>query len=70
MSGSELLQIVSYEDINWDSLKGIPQNALDRAKVHSFHFPGHIYQYKNGVAEVEGNLILMVCTIAMRTVSV
>ena len=41
MSGSELLQIVSDEDINWDSLKGIPQKALDRAKVHSFHFPGH-----------------------------
>ena len=56
MSGSELLQIVSDEDINWDSLKGIPQNALDRAKVHSFHFPGHIYQYKNGVAEVEWQL--------------
>ena len=56
MSGSELLQIVSDEDIDWDSLKGIPQNALDRAKAHSFHFPGHIYQYKNGVAEVEWQL--------------
>ena len=56
MSGSELLQIVSDEDIDWDSLKGIPQNALDRAKAHSFHFPGHIYQYKKGVAEVEWQL--------------
>ena len=36
MSGSELLQIVSDEDIDWDSLKGVPQDAFERAKVHSF----------------------------------
>ena len=27
-----------------------------RAKVHSFHFPVHVYQYKNCVAEVEWQL--------------
>ena len=56
MSGDEVLQVVSDEDVDWDSLKGIPHDALDRAKAHSFHFPGHIYQYKNGVAEVEWQL--------------
>ena len=52
MSIDEVLQIVTDEDIDWDSLKGLPQDAFDRAKAHSFHFPGHVYQYKNGVAEV------------------
>ena len=52
MSIDEILQIVTDEDIDWESLKGLPQDALDRAKAHSFHFPGHIYQYKDGVAEV------------------
>lgn len=56
MSIDEVLQIVTNEDIDWDSLKGLPQDAFDRAKAHSFHFPGHVYQYKNGVAEVEWQL--------------
>ena len=56
MSIDEVLQIVTDEDIDWDSMKGLPQDAFDRAKAHSFHFPGHIYQYKNGVAEVEWQL--------------
>ena len=56
MSIDEVLLIVTDEDIDWDSLKGLPQDAFDRAKAHSFHFPGHVYQYKNGVAEVEWQL--------------
>lgn len=56
MSIDEVLQIVTDEDIDWDSLKGLPQDAFERAKAHSFHFPGHVYQYKNGVAEVEWQL--------------
>ena len=56
MSIDEVLQIVTDEDIDWDSMKVLPQDAFDRAKAHSFHFPGHVYQYKNGVAEVEWQL--------------
>ena len=56
MSIDEVLQIVTDEDIDWDNMKGLPQDAFDRAKAHSFHFPGHVYQYKNGVAEVEWQL--------------
>lgn len=56
MSIDEVLQIVTDEDIDWDSMKGLPQDVLDRAKAHSFHFPGHVYQYKNGVAEVRWQL--------------
>ena len=56
MSIDEVLQIVTDEDIDCGSLKGLPQDAFERAKAHSFHFPGHVYQYKNGVAEVEWQL--------------
>lgn len=56
MSGSETVQCITDDDIDWDSLKGLPQDAFDRAKAHSFHYPGHVYQYKNGVAEVEWQL--------------
>lgn len=56
MSIYEELQIVTDEDIDWDSLKGLPQDALDRAKAHSFHFPGCIDRYENGIAEVRWQL--------------
>lgn len=56
MSIDEVLQIVTDEDIDCGGLKGLPQDAFERAKAHSFHFPGHVYQYKNGVAEVEWQL--------------
>ena len=36
MSIDEVLQIVTDEDIDRDSLKGLPQDAFERAKVHSF----------------------------------
>ena len=37
-------------------MEGLSQKILARAKSHSFHFPGHIYQYQNGIAEVEWQL--------------
>lgn len=42
MSGSETLQCVTDDDIDWYSIKDLPQDALDRAQRHSFHFPGYI----------------------------
>lgn len=36
MSIDEVLQIVTDEDIDRDSLKGLPQDVFERAKVHSF----------------------------------
>ena len=41
MSIDEVLQIVTDEDIDWDSLKGLPQDAFDRAKAHSFQYARH-----------------------------
>lgn len=66
MSIDEVLQIVTDEDIDWDSLKGLPQDAFERAKAHSFHFPGHVYQYKMAWQKWNGSLTLMVCTIVMK----
>lgn len=56
MSGSETLQCVTDDDIDWYSIKDLPQDALDRAQRHSFHFPGYISEYKDGVAEVRWQL--------------
>ncbi len=56
MSVFEVLQTITDDNIDWNSLKGLSQKILARAKSHSFHFPGHIYQYKNGIAEVEWQL--------------
>ena len=56
MSSSETLQCVTDDDIDWYSIKDLPQDALDRAQRHSFHFPGYISEYKDGVAEVRWQL--------------
>lgn len=55
-SSSETLQCVTDDDIDWYSIKDLPQDALDRAQRHSFHFPGYIYEYKDGLAEVRWQL--------------
>ncbi len=56
MSAGETLQTVTDEDIDWESIKGLPQDVIGVAKRHSFHYPGHIYKYTNGVAEVDWQL--------------
>lgn len=52
MSETEVLQMVTDADIDWESLKGLPEEMVDRARRHLFIFPGCIYSYENGVAEV------------------
>lgn len=52
MSASEILTNVTDEDIDWDSIKDLPQDVVERVKYHSFHFPGCIYKYENGIADV------------------
>lgn len=56
MASSETLQCVTDDDIDWYSIKDLPLDALDRAQRHSFHFPGYISEYKDGVAEVRWQL--------------
>lgn len=47
------LVTVTDEDIDWDSLKDLPENAIARATAHNAMFPTLIYGFHNGVAEVE-----------------
>ena len=52
MSASENLLNVADEDIDWESIKGLTQDVIDRVKCRSFHFPGYIYDYENSIAKV------------------
>lgn len=52
MNEAAILQTVSVDDIDWESLNGLQQDAIERAKVRDADFPTFIYKYKDGVAEV------------------
>ena len=56
MSLSETLQTVSQDDIMWETLASAEAEANIRAQDLSFHFPSHIYNYKDGVAAVQWQL--------------
>lgn len=56
MDGSETLCTVKQDDIEWESLKGIPEDVISRARSLDFHFPSFIRGYNNGVAEVSWQL--------------
>ena len=56
MNSSEHLVTVSANDINWESLAGICEEAVNVAKSRWFHYPSFIRKFKNGVAEVSWQL--------------
>lgn len=56
MDGSETLRIVKQDDIDWESLEGIPEDAISRARSLDFHFPSFVRKYENGVAQVSWQL--------------
>lgn len=56
MDGNERLVAVSKDDIDWESLEGLPDEARARAEALSFHFPSFILGFRNGVAEVSWQL--------------
>ena len=56
MDGNEYLVTVTYDDIDWDSLKKLPEDVVYTAKSLSFHFPSFIRGFKNGVARVDWQL--------------
>lgn len=56
MDGNEYLVTVTQNDVDWDSLKNLPEEALDVARSLSFHFPSFIRYYENGVAVVSWQL--------------
>lgn len=52
MDESERLLTITDDDIDWDSLVGLPEEIIARAKAHSGHFPTLIRRFHNGEAEV------------------
>ena len=56
MNENEVLMTVTDDDIDWESLQNLPEEAIRRAMEFSFHFPSSISSYENGVAEVRWQL--------------
>lgn len=56
MTDGEYLTTITDDDIDWDSLKGLSEEYLDRAHHLYAHFPTRISDYKNGVAQVSWQL--------------
>lgn len=52
MNEAATLARVSVDDIDWESLNGLQQDAIERAKALDAVFPTFIHKYKKGVAEV------------------
>lgn len=56
IDSNQLLLTVTENDIDWDSLSDLPEDAIGRARALSFHFPSFIRHFENGVAEVSWQL--------------
>lgn len=56
MDASEHLCTVSTEDIDWETLRTIPQDNLLFAQTRCAHYPTHVKNYENGVAMVSWQL--------------
>lgn len=56
MDDGETLVTVTEEDVNWKSLKKLPEDAVLVARSLSFHYPSFIRAFKNCVAEVQWQL--------------
>ncbi len=52
MDSSETLCTVKQDDIDWESLRGLPSEIVGRARSLDFHFPSFVRSYVNGVAQV------------------
>lgn len=53
MNSNYELVTVTDDDIDWDSLKNLPDNAIARAESHNAMFPTLIRRFINGQAKVE-----------------
>lgn len=57
MSGWTVLKTIGFSDIDWDSLRGVPQKALDRAQSLDAQFPTSVDPYVDGMALVCWQLV-------------
>lgn len=56
MSEGTVLQTICKDDIDWESLKGLPQAAVNQAKRQDATYPTFIRKYNDGLAEVSWQL--------------
>ena len=56
MDSNECLVTVTTDDIDFDSLKKLPEDVVDVARCLSFHFPSFVREFENGVARVDWQL--------------
>ncbi|MDE6390512.1 MAG: hypothetical protein K2L26_03740 [Duncaniella sp.] len=54
---NQQLAIVEAEHIDWDSMKKLPEQAENTLRQYSFQYPSFIRGYRNGIAEVQWQLI-------------
>lgn len=53
MNANYELVTVTDDDIDWESLKNLPDNAIARAVAHNALYPTLVHCFHNGKAEVE-----------------
>lgn len=56
LNSGEYLCTITKDDIDWDSLKALPEESKDKAHRLYAHFPTRIRKYENGVAQVSWQL--------------
>lgn len=56
MNGGTILQTVSTDDIDWESLQELPEYAIERARRLNATYPTFVRKYKDGVATVSWEL--------------
>lgn len=49
MNGNENFRTITPDDIDWESLKGLPEVAINRARNLDAHFPTRVRKFENGV---------------------
>lgn len=52
MDSRTTLQTICTDDIDWMSLEGLPQDAIDKAKELNALYPTFVRGYKKDIAEV------------------
>lgn len=50
------LQTVTHNDIDWESLKGLPEDTINVARNLYFGYPSFIYSFHDGIAMVRWQL--------------
>lgn len=56
MDSYETLVTITEDDVDWGTLKKLPDDVVYVAQCLSFHYPSFIRAFRNGVAEVQWQL--------------